>query len=123
MVRLRLNDSALTSELKSFLRRCECDVEQLGPTLLGVGVRHGIDVAAAVRQLRAGCCYRCGEEIELSVFRLGSPLCLDCRDGLNDSESDDVERPIHDEWARMEVAAYVKVWQALHPDGRVELVR
>jgi hypothetical protein len=29
---------------------------------------------------------------------------------------------VRDEWARMEVEAYVKVWQALHPAGRVELV-
>jgi hypothetical protein len=124
MVRLRLNDSALVMNLGTFLRRCECDVEQLGPTTLGVGLRHSIDVDVAVRQLRAGRCYRCGEEIELLLFGLGSPLCADCRDGTaanGDGEID--ERPIRDEWAQMEVEAYVKVWQALHPDAKVELVR
>jgi hypothetical protein len=118
MVQLRLNDTALASELGTFLRRCECVVEQLGPNTLGVAVRHGIDVDAAVRHLRAGRCYRCGDEIEPAVFGLGSPLCLDCREG-----SDDVaDGLIRDEWARMEVEAYVKVWQALHPAGRVELI-
>jgi hypothetical protein len=32
------------------------------------------------------------------------------------------EVSIRDEWTRMEVEAYVKVWQALHPAERVELV-
>lgn len=118
MVQLRLNDTALASELGTFLRRCECDVEQLDPNTLGVGVRHGIDIVAAVRQLRAGRCYRCGEEIEPTVFELGSPLCLDCRHGSNDI----AEGSIRDEWTRMEVEAYVKVWQALHPAEHVELV-
>lgn len=118
MVQLQLNDTALASELGMFLRRCECVVEHLGPNTLGVAVRHGIDVDAAVRQLRAGRCYRCGDEIESTVFGLGSPLCLDCRPGSNGV----AEGLIRDEWARMEVEAYVKVWQALHPAGRVELI-
>jgi hypothetical protein len=71
MVRLRLTNSSLVSELGTFLQRCECDVEQLGPRMLDVGVRHEIN---------------------------------------------------SDEWTRMEVEAYVKVWQALHPEGHVELV-
>jgi len=120
MVRLRLNDSSLAMELGTFLRRCECEVEQLGPTTLGVGLRHSIDVDAAVRQLRAGRCYRCGTEIEPLLFGLGSPVCLDCRNGEAADDLD--ERPVRDEWARMEVEAYVKVWQALHPEGHVELV-
>jgi hypothetical protein len=118
MVQLQLNDTALASELGMFLRRCECVVEHLGPNTLGVSVRHGIDVDAAVRHLRVGRCYRCGEEIEPAVFGLGSPLCLDCRHGNNDV----ADGLIRDEWARMEVEAYVKVWQALHPAGRVELI-
>jgi hypothetical protein len=118
MVQLRLNDTALASELGRFLRRCECEVEHLGPTTLGVGVRHGIDIEAAVRELRAGRCYRCGGEIEATVFGLGSPQCLDCRHGSNNV----AEGSIRDEWTKMEVEAYVKVWQALHPAERVELV-
>jgi hypothetical protein len=124
VVRLRLNDSSHVMNLEAFLRRCECDVEQLGPTTLGVGLRHSIDVDVAVRQLRAGRCYRCGDEIEPLVFGLGSPLCLECRDAQaanGDAPID--ERPIRDEWARMEVEAYVKVWQALHPEAKVELFR
>jgi len=53
-----------------------------------------------------------------SEYGLGSPLCLDSRHGGNDA----AEGPIRDEWARMEVEAYVKVWQALHPADRVELI-
>jgi hypothetical protein len=122
MVRLQLTDSTLVSDLGTFLQRCDCEVEQLGPTMLGVAVRHEIDVGVALRQLRAGRCYCCGGEIELSVFRLGSPLCLDCRHGLKEFDAADAQSPIRAEWTRMEVEAYVKVWQALHPEGRVELV-
>ena len=122
MVRLRLTDATLAAELATFLRRCECDVDQLGPTTLGVAVRHKIAEEAALRQLRAGRCYRCGDEIESMLFRLGSPLCLDCRQGLKDVGATSVDGPAREEWTRMEVAAYLRVWQALHPDGGVELV-
>jgi hypothetical protein len=118
MVQLQLNDTALASELGMFLRRCECVVEHLGPSTLGVAVRHGIDVDAAVRHFRAGRCQHRGDEIESTVFGHGSPLCLDCRHGSDD----DADGLIRDEWARMEVEAYVKVWQALHPAGRVKLI-
>jgi hypothetical protein len=119
MVRLRLTNSSFVSELGTFLRRCECDVEQLGPRMLGVGVRHEIDVEVA-RQLGALRCYRC-EEIAGSVFP-GSPRCVDCRHGLTEFDAAEARSPIRDEWTRMEVEAYVKVWQALHPEGHVELI-
>jgi hypothetical protein len=121
MVLLRLNDPMLASELVTFLRRCQCDVEHLGPTTFGVGLRHSIDVETAMQQLRAGRCYRCSEEIEPVLNRLGSPLCLDCRQGLN-GHAAEFEGTVRDEWVRMEVEAYLKVWCALHPECSVELV-
>jgi hypothetical protein len=118
MVQLRLKDPAATSELEAFLRSCECFVNQVGPRLLAVGIAHDVDVAAAVRHLRAGCCVRCEAPIEEFVFRLGSPLCLECRaDPLRDEVTS-----VRDAWTRMEVEAYVQVWRALHPDSAVELV-
>jgi hypothetical protein len=118
MVQLQLNDPAATLELEAFLRRCECFVNQVGPLLLAVGIAHDVDATAAVRHLRGGCCVRCGASIEECVFRLGSPLCLECRaDPFRDQDTS-----VRDAWTRMEVEAYVQVWRALHPDSAVELV-
>jgi hypothetical protein len=122
MMELRLNDPLLASELVTFLRRCDCDVQHLGPSTLGVGLRHPIDVQTALQQLRAGRCYLCAEEIEPALAGLGSPLCLDCRQGSNGRAAELEEGPVRDEWARMEVEAYLKVWCALHPECNVELV-
>jgi hypothetical protein len=121
MVRLRLTNSSLVSELGTFLQRCECDVVQLGPSLLDVGVRHEIDVEVARRQLGARRCYQC-EESAGSVSRPGSPRCVDCRHELREFDAAEARSPIRDEWTRMEVEAYLKVWQALHPEGHVEFV-
>jgi hypothetical protein len=33
----------------------------------------------AHERLRAGCCYRCGSEIEEGLARVASVLCYDCR--------------------------------------------
>jgi hypothetical protein len=104
------------------LRSCQCDVEHLGRTILEVGLRHSIDVQTAMRQLRAGRCYLCAEEIDPVLSRLGSPLCLDCRQGLNDHAAELEESSVRDEWTRMEVESYLKVWCALHPECSVELV-
>ena len=97
MIRLRLNDPMLASELLIFLRRCECDVEASGPATLEVALRHAIDVDTARSHLRA------------VPVREASALELE-------------EGPVRDQWARMEVEAYLKVWRALHPDCSVELV-
>jgi hypothetical protein len=118
MVQLRLSDPAVTSDLEAFLLRCECFVNQVGPRLLTVGIAHDVDVTAAVRHLRAGSCIRCDAPIEELVFRLGSPLCLECRDDPRRDE----DTSVRDAWTRMEVEAYVQVWRALHPDSAVELV-
>jgi hypothetical protein len=117
MVRVRLDDPSVAPELASFLRRCQCDVQQLGPTMVGVGICHGVDPAAAARRLEDGRCYRCGEPIETVLFRLGSPLCHDCREGSGNGASETAER-----WARMEVEAYLRIWCLQNPDARVELL-
>jgi|SRR4051812_44473277 hypothetical protein len=121
MVRLRLQDPSSTPELVSFLRRCQCQVRDLGAATLGVGVGHDVDPDAAVRRLQSGLCCRCGKEIADSLFRLGSSRCHDCRDSTGVDRRSDTEA-LREDWTQMEVEAYLKVWQALHPDVGVELV-
>lgn len=82
----------LASELVAFLRRCQCDVDHLGPGTLGVELKHAIDLETAAQRLRGAA-------------------------GSNGGAA-----PVRDEWARMEVEAYLKVWCALHPECSVELV-
>jgi hypothetical protein len=94
---VRLEDPMLASELLTFLRRCQCEVEASGPATLEVGLRHAIDPVAARLHLRA--------------------VPTPATDALDLDEG-----PVRDEWARMEVEAYLKVWRALHPDCGVELV-
>jgi hypothetical protein len=120
MVRLRLHDPSFTDELVSFLRRCQCQVRDLGRATVAVGVGHDVDTEAVVRRLTFGLCCRCGEEIEQALFRLGSPHCHDCREGSSLSRRADAE--IRDEWTRMEVESYLRVWRALHPSAVVDLV-
>jgi hypothetical protein len=117
MVRLRLHDPSLAPELASFLRRCQCEVRQLGPTVVGVGLGHGVDPEAAARRLQDGLCIRCGGPIEPVLFRLGSPQCHDCRDG----SADDPDAAI-DTWARMEVESYLRIWRLRNPGAEVELM-
>jgi hypothetical protein len=120
MVRVRLHDPSFTDELVSFLRRCQCHVRDLGPATVGVGVGHEVDPDAAVQRLSSGRCCGCGDVIEDALFRLGSSRCHDCREG-----SGLIRRPaaeIRDEWTRMEVESYLRVWRALHPGAAVDLV-
>jgi hypothetical protein len=117
MVRLQLDDPSLTPELVAFLRRCQCEVMHLGPTSVSVGLGHPVDPDAAVQRLQDGRCYRCGEQIERVLFRLGSPRCHDCRE--SSGPGGDTAR---DSWTRMEVESYLRVWESLHPGARVELV-
>jgi hypothetical protein len=121
MVRLRLHDPSFTPELVSFLRRCECQVRDLGPAIVGVGVGHAVDPEAAVRRLRSGVCCRCGSVIADALFRLGSAHCHDCRESSHVDSRVDTQR-LHEEWTRMEVEAYLRVWRVLHPGAEVELV-
>jgi hypothetical protein len=37
------------------------------------------ELAVARERLRAGCCHRCGNEIEEGLARVASVLCYDCR--------------------------------------------
>lgn len=92
MVRLRLDDPMLAPELVAFLRRCECTVDHLGPATLGVGLKHAIDLETAEQRLH------------------------------REAGSNGLTVPVRDEWARMEVEAYLRVWCALHPECSVELV-
>jgi hypothetical protein len=121
MLQLRLHDPSFTPELVSFLRRCQCQVRDLGPAIVGVGVRHAVDPEAAVRPLRSGICCRCGSLIADALLRLGSLHCHDCRESSHLNGGTDTQR-LHDEWARMEIEAYLRVWRVLHPGAEVELV-
>ena len=94
MVRLRVDDPTLASELLTFLRRCECDVDQLGPETLEVGLDRSLDLQLTMHRQRVGD----GHAVSLG-------------DG-----------PVRDEWVRMEIEAYLKVWCALHPGCGVELL-
>jgi hypothetical protein len=121
-VRIEVSDRALVEELLDFLRRCSCSVERAGPSSLRVTLDPAVSVGAALSLVRAGVCYACAGEIEAPLARLGSALCLDCRD----SEGARNGEPAADassryRWARMEVEAYLRVWQARHPEARVTL--
>jgi hypothetical protein len=95
-------------------------VRDLGRDTVAVGVGHEVDPEALVQRLSSGLCCSCGDEIEQALFRLGSPHCHDCREGSSLSRR--AEADIRDEWTRMEVESYLRVWRALHPGAAVELV-
>jgi hypothetical protein len=121
-VRIDVSHRALVGELLEFLRRCSCTVERSGPTTIRVYLDPAVSVGAALSLVRAGVCYACTGEIEAPLARLGSALCLDCRDsqGARSGElrADDGARR---NWARMEIEAYLRVWQAKHPDATATL--
>jgi hypothetical protein len=121
-VRIDVSDRALVEELLEFLRRCSCTVERSGPSSLRVELDPAVSIGAALSLVRAGVCYACAGEIEAPLARLGSALCLDCREneGARNgvARADDRSRR---QWARMEVEAYLRVWEARHPEARVTL--
>jgi hypothetical protein len=121
-VRIDVSDRALVEELLEFLRRCSCTVERIGPTTLRVALDPAVSVGAALSLVRAGICYACAGTIEAPLARLGSALCLDCRgnEGARNGELRADERARR-EWARMELEAYLRVWQARHPETQVTL--
>ena len=121
MVRLRLHDPSFTDELVSFLRRCQCQVRDVGPATVAVGVGHDVDPEAAVQRVSSGLCCTCGDVIEEALFRLGSCRCHDCREG-SAGFARRPESEVRDEWTRMEVESYLRVWRVLHPGAAVELV-
>jgi hypothetical protein len=121
-VRIDVSDRALVEDLLDFLRRCSCSVERTGPSSLRVRLDPAVSVGAALSLVRAGVCYACAGEIEAPLARLGSALCLDCRDSevARNGESTADASSRH-RWARMEVESYLRVWQARHPEVRVTL--
>jgi hypothetical protein len=117
MVRLRVHDPSRTAELVTFLRRCQCEVQHLGPSTVGVGLGHPVDPDALARRVQEGRCYVCGEAIEEVLFRLGSPRCHDCRESTGNHGD-----TINESWTRIEVEAFLRIWRLRNPDALVELV-
>ena len=111
-MRIRLDNPGFVSELTDFLRRCECQVVQVGPKLLNVELRAATNEQVALRRAQAGFCTSCGGRIERVLANLGSPKCHDCRDGLGGD---------HD-WARMEIGAFLRVWKLRHPEAHAQLL-
>jgi hypothetical protein len=121
-MRVDVSDQALVEELLEFLRRCSCTAERTGPNAVRVSLDPAVSLGAALSLVRAGVCYACAGAIEGPLARLGSALCLECRDseGARNGEPPADDRARH-QWARMEVEAYLRVWQARHPQARVTL--
>ena len=121
-MRIDVSDQALVEELLEFLRRCSCTVERSGPASLRVVLDPAVSVGAALSLVRAGICYACAGTIEAPLARLGSALCLDCRDseGARNGEARADDRARR-QWARMEIEAYLRIWEAQHPDSDVTL--
>ena len=121
-MRIDVSDRALVEDLLEFLRRCSCTVERTGPGSVRVSLDPAVSVGAALSLVRAGVCYACAGAIEAPLARLGSALCLDCRDteGARNGEppANGGARRL---WARMEIEAYLRVWQARHPQARLTL--
>ncbi len=121
-MRIDVSDRALVEELLEFLRRCSCTAERTGPGSLRVSLDPAVSVGAALSLVREGVCYACTRPVEAPLARLGSALCLECRD----SEGARTGEPraggaAQREWARMEIEAYLRVWQARHPHTGVTL--
>jgi hypothetical protein len=121
-MRIDVSDQALVEDLLEFLRRCSCTAERTGPTTLRVALEPAVSLGAALSLVRAGVCYACAGTIEAPLARLGSALCLECRDseGARNGESSADDRARR-QWARMEIEAYLRVWQARHPQVRATL--
>jgi hypothetical protein len=121
-VRIDVSDRTLVEELLEFLRRCSCTVERSGPMALRVVLDPAVSVGAALSLVRAGVCYACTGAIEAPLARLGSALCLDCREseGSRNGELRADERARR-QWARMEIEAYLRVWEAQHPNATATL--
>jgi hypothetical protein len=117
---IQLTNPTLTDDLSSFLMRCPCTVRRVGPAGLLVEVARGEDDRGRGGVPR---CYSCGEELEPPLGRLGSLRCLDCR-----GRADDGNRRIEllrlaalRESGDTQIRAFVRVWQALHPEAEDKL--
>jgi hypothetical protein len=121
-VRIDVSDRALVAELLEFLRRCSCTAERTGPGSIRVSLDPAVSVGAALSLVRAGICYACTHPIEAPLARLGSALCLGCRDSQGARTGEPrADAAARRRWARMEVEAYLRVWEARHPQVRVTL--
>jgi hypothetical protein len=122
VVRIDVSDRALVGELLEFLRRCPCTAEQTGPSSIRVLLDPAVSLGAALSLVRAGVCYGCAGTIEAPLARLGSALCLECR-GTEAARNGEpaADKAARRRWAFMEIEAYVRVWQAGHPQTRVTL--
>lgn len=121
-MRIDVSDRALVEDLLEFLRRCSCTAERTGPTSLQVALDPSVSVGAALNLVRAGVCYACAGTIERPLARLGSALCLECRDSEGARhDGTRADQTARQQWARMEIEAYLRVWQAKHSEARVTL--
>jgi hypothetical protein len=122
-MKVRLKNSALVGDLSEFLRRCECLVEQVGRETLRVDLDGPVSFEAAMSRARSGLCYTCGGKVESVFLRLGSPQCHDCRESRSRRGSRVLRDPaIQEEWRRMQLDAYLRVWQARHPETEAQLL-
>jgi hypothetical protein len=122
-VKVRLQNSALVADLSEFLRRCECLVEQVGRGTLKVDLDGPVSFEAAMGRARSGLCYMCGAEVESVLANLGSPVCHDCRESRSGHASLGPVGPrLQQEWRRMQLLAYLRVWQARHPDTEAQVL-
>jgi hypothetical protein len=121
-VQVRLENATLVSDLTEFLRRCECLVEQVGRKTLRVDLDGPVSFGAAMSRARSGLCYMCGGEVESIFARLGSSLCHNCRERRSDGSLASPDSAVHQEWRRMQLSAYLRVWQARHPDAEAQLI-
>lgn len=121
-MRIDVSDGALVEDLLEFLRRCACTADRTGETTVEVSLDPKVSVGAALSLVRAGVCYACAGTIEPPLARLGSTLCLECREseGTRQVESR-ADQGARQQWARMEIEAYLRVWQAQHPAVRARL--
>ena len=119
---IELKNPSLADDLSSFLDRCPCIVRRVGATGLVVTSQ----ASPGEPDVR---CWRCGDELDSSLSRLGSLFCLDCRAGVNRDVDGDARRELsriaaHRELSETQIRAFVRVWQALHPEseGNLRLV-
>jgi hypothetical protein len=121
-MRIDVSDGALVEDLLEFLRRCACTAERTGLRTVQVSLDPAVSLGAALSLVRAGVCYACAGPIEAPLARLGSALCLECRDSegarKGEPRADDRARR---QWARMEIEAYLRVWEAQHPQAHATL--
>jgi hypothetical protein len=122
-VKVRLKNSTLVGDLSEFLRRCECLVEQVGHETLRVDLNGPVSLEAAMSRVTSGLCYMCGGRVESVFARLGSPLCHDCRESrTGDGSRASPDAAVQEEWRRMQLDAYLRIWQARHPDSEAQLI-